>query len=291
MGYINPDCDREAKEAAQSLVEHLFLDPQNLPRIAVVLGTGWGDALEFEQRRSAPLTRITEYFWSLGDLAGHAREVVAGRVAGMDIIALRGRVHVNEKPASDPNIQRMVRLQVAMFFALGVKTIILTNAAGTLRPEVAHVGDIVAADGFVVSFAPDLPGWAGEFASPEDTLDSELRFIARAVGNEVGLVVHNGGYAMLRGPFFEGRKYDKPLLRASGAIAVGMSTLPEACAAALYDARVLALSFITNDNAEEHSHEENMRRAKKQSGNLSALLRGIIQTVGVSTSRKVVEGA
>lgn len=290
MDCCNPDRDKEAREAAEALVAHLGLDPRNPPRIAVVLGTGWGDALEFENRRSVPLKNITEYFWSLGTLAGHAREVVAGCVAGNDIIALRGRVHLNEAP-DNANIYHMVRLQVSMFFALGVTHVILTNAAGSLRPEVARVGDIVAADGFVMPFAPDLPGWAGEFKSPEDTLDPELRSIARVIGNKVGLAVHNGGYAMLRGPFFEGRKYDKPLLRMSGATAVGMSTLPEACIAALYDAKVLALSFITNDDAEEHSHEENVRRAQEKSGKLGALLWGTIQTIGVSTSRKVVEGA
>lgn len=286
MGYIDPGRDREAREAAEALVACLHLDPAHPPRIGVVLGTGWGDALEVEGRRSAPLKSVTNYFWSLGELKGHAREIVAGRVGGADIIALRGRIHMNEKPG-DPSIFRMVRLQVSMLFALGVKHIILTNAAGSLRPDIARVGDIVAADGFVVSFAPQMPGWAGEFCSPEDTLDQQLRFIARAVSKKAGLTLHNGGYAMLCGPFFEGRKYDKPLLRASGAMAVGMSTLPEACIAALYDVKVLALSFITNDDAKEHSHEENMRRAKEKSEKLGALLEGIIRTVGASASDKV----
>lgn len=291
MGYRNPDLEREAKDVAHAIVDHLDVNPANPPRIAVVLGTGWGDALEFANRRSVPLQKLSERFWSLGTLAGHAREVVAGEVAGTEILALRGRIHLNERPG-DPEIFRMVRLQVEMFLVLGARTLILTNAAGSLRPQTVKVGDIVAADGFVMRGAPDMPGWAGEFRSPDDTLDPELRKSARWIGNGVGLTVHEGGYAMLRGPFFEGRKYDKPNLRDTGASAVGMSTLPEACIASLYpDTKVLALSFITNDDSEEHSHEENMRRAKEQSAKLGALLQGIIQTIGVATSRKAVEGA
>ena len=89
--------------------------------------------------------------------------------------------------------------------------------------------------------------------------------------------MHVGGYAMMPGPAFEGRKYDKPFLASAGIKAVGMSVLPEACVAALYDGvKVLPMAFITNDAYEEHSHEENLRRAKERSPLLGGYLTRII---------------
>ena len=82
---------------------------------------------------------------------------------------------------------------------------------------------------------------------------------------------------MVRGPFFEGRKYDKTTLARTGASVVGKSVLPEACVASVYDGvRVLALSFVTNDDVEEHSHEENQRAAKAAAPKLGDFLSEVI---------------
>ena len=91
-----------------------------------------------------------------------------------------------------------------------------------------------------------------------------------------GLKCLPAGYAMVRGPQFEGRKYDKALLAQSGAGVVGMSTLPEACIAQIYGAKLLGLSFVTNSDSETHSHEENLRRVNAASENLGYLLEHII---------------
>ncbi len=88
--------------------------------------------------------------------------------------------------------------------------------------------------------------------------------------------IPKGGYAMMRGPYFEGRLYDKKALAMTGASIVGMSTLPEACIAALYGAKVLAVAFITNDAVEEHSHAINMERAGAASAGLGAYLESVI---------------
>lgn len=254
--------------------------------IGLILGTGWGDSLNIETEISIPFQDIPG-FETLGNLKGHARKVLVGNFAGRQLIILQGRVHLNEAPA-DPEIYKMVRLQTEMLFALGIKQLITTSAAGSLFRQPRHrpnaddfplaVGNVAVIDGFVTAYAPAMPLWAGEFYSPEDSISKRLNAIALNYKNE-DLKCHPAGYLMVRGPFFEGRKYDKPLFAESGAGVIGMSTLPEACIASMCCGEFLGLSFVTNSDAEMHSHEENIRRAKAASQHLGSLLYYVISEI------------
>lgn len=246
---------------------------EQAPDVGVILGTGWGDCLKLKNERSRSLCSLDPRFADLEDVAGHQRVVSYGMIGKRRVIALRGRIHLNEHPNS-VELYMHVRLQVQMLLELGVRTFILTNAAGSLRDDV-RVDNVVVADGFVTLFAPDMPLFGGEFRSPEDILSPELRALALKVcPSQLRPIA--GGYAMVRGPQFEGRKYDKPLLRLSRAACVGMSTVPEACLIALYGGQALSLSFITNDDVEEHSHETNQERAEAKSDLLGKYLAAII---------------
>lgn len=267
----NAERESAAKKAAETIRQKLGVPTDENP-IGLVLGTGWGDVLNISESVEIPFGDIPG-FEKLGTLQGHARRVIFGKLEGRPILALRGRVHLNEAP-NDPVIPTMVRLQIEMLLQLGVKTLILTSAVGSLDRTV-RVGDIVDADGFITLFAPPMPLWAGEFCSPEDTLDEKLGRIAFEERED--LHVRLGGHAMVAGPFFEGRGYDKAVLRSTGASVVGMSVLPEACIAALYEeVKVLALCFVTNSAYEPHSHEENLARAKKSRDLLGAYLIRIV---------------
>ena len=252
-------------------------------KIALVLGTGWGDAIQLQGVKSVPFTQIPG-FAELGDLTGHARRAECGMLAGKKVVILRGRIHLNEAPC-DQKLAEMVRLQIEMLAKLGVEKIILTAAVGALNKGAKgtpyQVGDICVVDGFATLFAPDMPLFAGEFCSPEDALDPDLAEIALTAAGETTpkLLAHHGGYAMVRGPFFEGRKYDKPTLSATGARVVGMSTLPETCIAALYGIKVLAVSFVTNDDLAVHSHESNLARAKESGSALGDYLTRIVSQI------------
>lgn len=270
----NLEREAEAAFAVAYIKERLRTSGRQITEhpIGLVLGTGWGDVLAVDKPVEIPFGDIPG-FEGLVALEGHARQLVIGTIAGTDVAVLRGRVHLNEAPA-DPLVARMVRLQTEMLLRFGVQTLIVTSAVGALRGALAG-GQIAAVDGFVTLFAPEMPMWAGEFVSPEDTLDPALRAIAH---DECGaLTVKDVGHVMVRGPFFEGRKYDKALLAASGAGVVGMSMLPEACIAALYSARVLGLGFVTNDDIAEHSHEENLARAKTAAAHLGGFLTRIVR--------------
>ncbi len=275
----NKEREAEARLAAEFIRKELDLSEGHTVHAGLVLGTGWGDTLKLEQSRSVSLDKVPG-FESLGSLEGHARSLVYGTIAGKNVLALRGRVHLNESPSGDA-LPKMVRLQVEALFQLGVRNLVITSAVGSLTKGIG-VGDLVVVDGFLTVFAPPMPLWAGEFCSPEDMLDEGLQTLAHAAARDIR--THKGCYAMVRGPFFEGRKYDKQFIRDSGASVVGMSMLPEACIAALYNVKTLGLSFVTNNHLEEHSHEENLARAKLNSQKLGGFLCNVIEGLPVSVT-------
>ncbi|MHB8871340.1 MAG: phosphorylase family protein [Candidatus Doudnabacteria bacterium] len=261
---------------AADFVRHRLEIPSD--PIGVILGTGWGDKITLDDWSEVPFEDVPG-FGHLNDLEGHSRKFVSGVCAGRPIVGLSGRVHLHEAPA-DPMIHQMVRLQTEILMQLGVTKLIVTCAAGALPKTKIDVGNLVVIDGFITLVAPDMPLYTGEYCSPEDTIskfgvDSTVRILTSVYNGGVTA----GSYAMVRGPFFEGRRYDKQALRMLGADIVGMSTLPEACVASLYGASVLALAFVTNDSEEEHSHGANLMRAASASKGLGNALSKIVQAV------------
>ncbi len=282
-----------AKKAAKFIRDYFSMSKHP---IGLILGTGWGQAFDFKvDFVKLPFEDIPG-FKKLSKIKGHERRLIIGEIADREVIILDGRVHLNEAPFSK-RIAKMVRLQTEMLFQLGVKQIIATNAVGALKvnqkkldelsslaasrhqnsfPDPAlHVGQIAVIDGFISLYAPPMPLWGGEFCSPDDVLTPKLMQLALHLQDE-HIIAKPTGLAMLRGPQFEGRKYDKALLSKSGAGVVGMSIYPEACIAALYDVEFLGLGFVTNDEKEEHSHETNLARAKEMAEHLGSYLTRII---------------
>lgn len=284
------DARNAAKASAELIRRKLEIPEDVIPSIGLVLGTGWGEALPWDHPpASVPFDMIGPF--KLDQLEGHARKVLFGTVGGVPLVALSGRIHLNEA-SGDPDIPRMVRLHVQMLFELGIRTLVVTAAVGGLV-ERAAVRSIVVIDGIVTEFAPDMPLFVGEFCSPEDTLDEGLRKLALDTLENTGFPPVAGGHVMVRGPYFEGRRYDKPFLRTTGASVVGMSILPELTIAGLYadpgkidpsrkdgpwlvPARVLALGFVTNNDVEPHKHETNQDRARQKSTELGQFLKLLI---------------
>lgn len=271
--------------AAVKIREALNLPETRAIETGLVLGTGWGDAVNLEGAREVAFQKIPGFKnKNLEPMEGHARKVLFGQLGGKDVLALKGRVHLNEAPA-DPEIHKMVRLQIEMLIKLGIKNLILTCAAGSLLPQI-EVGDVMIIQGLVTLYAPEMPLYVGEFCSPEDTLDPRLAGIASTAA-EGQIPCHDGGnYAMVRGPFFEGRRCDKGILRSNGASVVGMSMVPEMCVASLYNEfgkpraiNVLGICFVTNTDQEVHSHAENVARAKASSSKLGELLARIVNRI------------
>jgi purine nucleoside phosphorylase len=248
--------------------------------VAVILGTGWNKAMPWDEPPTdVPLADLPG-FEALGLLEGHARVLQFGWVGGRRVMALNGRVHLNEAPC-DPRVAEMVRLQIElMCWAGGLRHVILTAAVGGLSPEFS-VGRFAVIDGFVTVYAPDMPLYGGEFCSPEDLLHGKHLDVAVRVVKRVNTWHPRFtpcGHVMVRGPFFEGRRYDKALLASVGAGVVGMSILPEATviAAVRPSIGVIGLGYVTNGPHVEHSHEANQAQAATDVGKMEEILAGII---------------
>lgn len=282
----------DSRSKARQMAEHAALSIRHRlapssPRVALVLGTGWSAALPLENARQMFFSDIVGFdgIEHLTHIEGHSRIVVCGDLKGKNVIALQGRIHLNEDPTHQADVMRMARLQIEMLLKLGVRRFILTNAAGSLKSEI-EVGSVVMANSFVSLFAPAMPLFGGEFCAPQDRLSNSWRATALNAARGIQyeqvdwrpLTYHEGAYAMLRGPQFEGRGLDKKMLRDAGASVVGISTYPEMCVIATErDTEALCLSFVTNTDSETHSHEENQLRAKSKSSQLGDLLNTIIE--------------
>ncbi|MEA3249275.1 MAG: hypothetical protein U9Q03_02870 [Patescibacteria group bacterium] len=273
--YDERQATQTAESAAATIRNRLSVRTEH--PIGLILGTGWGDALNMDYATRLPFDEIPG-FGELRHIEGHDRVVECGDVAGRETLLLRGRVHLNEHP-SDPNVPRMVRLQTEMLMQAGVNRLIVTCAAGSLNPLRMPPGGICITDGFVTGQNMTLPSFGGEFDSPEDALDPRLIDIARyegAMASGKRELVWVGGHAYYRGPNFEGRKYEKNVLASTGALTVGMSTIPALSMVAKYKRSALASAFISNDNLEVHTHEENLKRAKESADFMAAFLEGCI---------------
>lgn len=278
--YRDKACEARAITAVDWSIRREFrLSKEHKIHIGLVLGTGWGDALNVEDSQEMSFSDIIG-FESLGKLKGHARRLVYGKIAGREVLALRGRVHLNEGHGEDT--VRMVRLQTEMLFQMGVDTLIVTSAVGSLVPRLP-VGNIAVVRSFITGHAPAMPMYVGEFYSPEDMLDDKLNDLAMLTCHDTKLNYGFAVHVMVRGPFFEGRKNDKRIFREEGADVIGMSMLPEACVASVYGVKVIGLSFITNDAVEEHSHEENVARVKESQAKLGVLLTDLVRRLPEKT--------
>ncbi len=186
--------------------------------------------------------------WPRSTVEGHAGALVAGRVGDRRVLVCAGRAHLYEgyEPAE-------ASFNVRVLSALGVETLIVTNAAGALN------GDYAPGDLMLLTDHINLPGMAGlnPLRGPNDdrrgprfpflagAYDPDLRARAQAAAEAAGFRVHQGVYAMVAGPSFE-TPAEARFLRAAGADAVGMSTAPEVVVARHAGMRVLGISLITN---------------------------------------------
>jgi purine-nucleoside phosphorylase len=248
------------------------------PSIAVVLGSGLGfftqrieDAVKIPYREVPGFPEPT--------VIGHGGELVVGRLAGKAIIAQSGRFHLYEGHDA-----ATTALPVRVFAELGIGTLLLTNAAGGIRRSFTQGTVMLIADHINLTFRNPLIGklLAGEQRFPDmsDPYDSGLRRLAREVAQEQRVLLNEGVYVQLLGPSYE-TPAEIRMLERLGADAVGMSTVMEVIAARARGIRCLGLSVVTNPAAgispKKLDHAEVMETANRVTGELGALVEGIIE--------------
>jgi xanthosine phosphorylase len=257
--------------AAQAIAERA---PGFTPRLGLMLGSGLGELAErLGDRVEIPYGALPGFH--VGGLAGHAGALVLGRLAGQDVAIFSGRWHVYEGIEASA-----ITTPVRTLKALGAEILVLTNAAGSLRPEAGPGSLVCLSDhinllGFNPLTGPNADAVGPRFLSLRDAYDPELRARLHAAADALDIELHDGVYLAVAGPSFE-TPAEIRAFRTLGADLVGMSTVPEVIAARHAGLRVAAISAVTNlaegMGGEELSHEQTLRVAKEGAARLGPLI-------------------
>lgn len=252
-----------------------------VPEIGLVLGSGWGDFAEtVKSAVHIPYREVPGF--PEASVKGHAGEWVFGEVGGKQVAVMNGRFHYYE--GYD---MKTVTLPVRVMQALGVKTLILTNAAGGVNGDY-EVGDLmlisdhISMTGVSPLFGPNLDEFGPRFPDMTHAYDRDLKFLAHLVANGQRFRLREGVYAQMPGPCYE-TPAEIRMLRVLGADAVGMSTVPEVIAARHGGMRVMGVSCITNMAAgvldQALSHAEVMEAGQKAAGRVKGFLEEMIRRI------------
>lgn len=249
------------------------------PSTAIVLGSGLGG---FFDRLDNPF--VSPYAdvpgWPSTAVAGHAGRLGIGAIGGKTVAVLSGRAHLYEGHGMD-----RVVFGARVMARLGVKTLILTNAAGGINPAFGKGALMVIDDHINFLGRNPLTGanddrFGVRFPDMTEVYSPRLRAIADDVARERGVPVQHGVYIAVPGPSYE-TPAEIRAFRTLGADAVGMSTVPEAIAVRHMGVEVLAISCITNMAAgmlpETLNHEEVFEIANRVKDAFSSLLEGILE--------------
>jgi purine-nucleoside phosphorylase len=263
-----------AETAAQSVLQRTSLRP----RIGLVLGSGLGgfaDSLTDATR--IPFAEIPAFPRSTA--IGHAGQMVIGKAGGVPVAVMQGRAHLYEGYSAQE-----VAFPVRVFGRMGIRAVILTNAAGGInlryqQGALVLVSDHINLQGTNPLAGPNDDRFGLRFPDMTHAYDRSYRAMAREEAGKLGMTLHEGVYVALLGPSYE-TPAEIRYLRTIGADLVGMSTAFEVIAARHMGIKVLAISCVTNMAAgildQPLSHEEVMQTGERVRGSFEALLRAVL---------------
>ena len=214
------------------------------PTIGLILGSGLGDFADtLENRAVIPFSEIPDF--PQATVEGHAGAFVFGTCHGKSVVALQGRLHYYEGHS-----MQALTLPVRIMALLGVKMLILTNAAGGVNynfnpGDLMLITDHINYSGNNPLIGANMPEFGPRFPDVSDLYCRELRDVIREKAAANGIALQQGVYMMFTGPNYE-TPAEVRMARIVGADAVGMSTVPEALVAAQCGMRVAGISCITN---------------------------------------------
>jgi purine-nucleoside phosphorylase len=250
------------------------------PRTAIVLGSAQDSFLDaLTDRQEIDYREIPG--WPIPTVQGHGGKLITGRAGGREIIVLSGRVHLYEGRS-----QYEVVFGVRVLGLLGLRNLLLTNAAGGINPIyrpglLVLISDHINLQGTNPLTGPNDARLGLRFTDMSVAYDPTLRMQAREAAEACQVDLAEGVYAALLGPSFE-TPAEIRYLRAIGADLAGMSTVSETIAARHMGIRVLGLSTVTNMAAGmqgELSHEEVLATGKAAAGDLRKLLEALLARI------------
>ena len=289
----SPAAESSLYNRLQKAVAHLEsrLDGRR-PAIGLILGSGLGSFADtLEQKVYIEYDEIPGFVSST--VSGHAGRLVVGDKHGVTCIAMQGRLHPYEGYAAET-----VAFPTRTMILLGARTLIITNAAGSVVPEwppgtLMLISDHINLTGGTPLRGPNDSRLGPRFPDMTTAYDGELRAMARAAAERLGTTLQEGVYTGLAGPAYE-TPAEIRMVRAIGGHAVGMSTVYEVLAARHMGARVLGISCVTNlaagleDGPLEHGHVT--EAAEKARDRFQSLLAAVIADLGPQLGSSSAEG-
>ena len=265
-------------DAVQQTTAFLQATTPIRPTIGFFSGTGLNESVAFIDAASEVAYRDIPNF-PISTVASHTGRMLFGRVHGRDVVAMNGRFHLYEgyRP-------REVAFPVRVMQALGVNTVIITNAAGGIGTglesgDIMVIADHINLTGENPLVGPNEDAWGLRFPPMTAAYDPELARMAAESGEALGIGIKKGVYAGLKGPSLE-TPAEIRFLKTIGADAVGFSTVQEVIAAVHGGMRVLGLSIITNindpDDPEPATLEEVITVAGRVTPQLIQIVDGVI---------------
>ncbi len=250
------------------------------PETAIILGSGLSALAEdIEERTVIPYKDIPNF--PVSTVEGHAGNLVIGRLNGKDIVCMQGRFHYYEGYT-----MQQVTFPVRVMQLLGIKTLIVTNAAGGVNKSFV-TGDIMLITDHISRMPNPLIGKNDDrlgtrFPSMNEAYDKKLISLAKEIAKQENISLQEGIYVGNPGPSFE-TKAEYIMYRNLGLSAVGMSTVPEVIVAAHAGMKVLGFSVISNvfneDVEEEPTHAEVLQNTEKANKNLVRIIKGVVAEV------------
>jgi len=251
------------------------------PRIGLVLGSGLGAfADEFLDAARIPYAKIPNFPRSTA--IGHAGKLVIGKVDGIAVAGMQGRVHLYEGYSVHE-----AAFPMRVMARMGIRAVILTNAAGAINRDFAQGCLVVLRDHINFQSVNPLTGpnderFGPRFPDMTHAYAKSFREAALAEGKRLGIAIHEGVYLALPGPSYE-TPAEIRLFGTIGADLVGMSTVPEAIAARHMGIQVLGISCVTNPAAgildKPLDHKEVLETGERVKGQFIALLRAVIPRI------------
>jgi purine-nucleoside phosphorylase len=273
----NMDVVRHAQEAAHFIQSKI----KARPLLAVVLGSGLGSfADDMNDAARIPYSEIPHFARSTA--IGHAGRLVIGTVNQVPLVTMQGRFHLYEGYTAET-----VAFPIRVFARMGVRAVILTNAAGGINLDYGQGKLVMITDHINLQGQNPLVGCEDHrlglrFIDMTDAYCEPYREMALAAGNKLGIELGQGIYAGLLGPSYE-TPAEIRYLRAIGADLVGMSTITEVIAARQLGIKVLAISCVTNMAAgilkQKINHEEVLETGRRVASEFKALLREVVPTI------------
>lgn len=248
------------------------------PEIGIVLGSGLGDLADEYNEISIPYSDIPGF--PVSTVQGHKGQLVFATINGKKVMMMQGRFHYYEGHSMD-----VVTYPIKVMKKLGIKTVILTNAAGGVNvyfkpSDLMLIIDHINFMGTNPLIGPNDETLGTRFPDMSEVYTKALREKAKVSAKKLGIDLQEGVYMALTGPTYE-TPAEVKMVRLLGADAVGMSTVPEAIVANYCGMRVMGISCITNFAAGikdvKLSHEEVMEAGAKVREDFARLIKEILR--------------